>query len=219
MKKLILAAVFIFVLFFFIKNNFSYATNQVSQHCLGITGKFSALNWVGGSVMVGCDGDAGKYCKGQLATIKPGETYKLTKCSCPPYADGCIKFGKKLTLVNNSAGRPRVKVVEKISNKCTLTHKNNVCGTNGNVIDVDFKISCNVPTFTPTNTSTPTLTQTPTPTNTPTPTPTSTPTPTPTPTPISTLTPIPSSCPVPNPVTNIKITCPNCNNAPEGGNQ
>jgi hypothetical protein len=117
-------------------------------------------------MMVGCSGDNGKFCKGQIAEVKPGKKYTLTKCSCPPYASGCLVIGKNLKLKNDGPqNRPRVRVIgNKVPNKCVLTHKNNVCGTNGHAINVDFKVTCKK-----------------------------------------------EVCPVPNPVLNVKVTCPNCN--------
>lgn len=187
-KRLVLLSVFIFSFIFFlvvgINNNIANAANRVSNpRCLTITGEFNAKNWVGGPMMVGCGGDNGNFCKGQVASVKPGKKFTLTKCSCPPYANGCLVIGKKVVLKNDGPkNRPRAHVIgDRVPNKCVLTHKNNVCGTNGRSITVNFKVTCKAPT--PTDTPTPTVTNTPTPT---------------------------TICPIPEPVINVKITCPNC---------
>ena len=187
MKKIILSSVFIFILFLVFKNNFSLAANRVTDaRCLTITGTFTAKNWSGGPMMVGCGGDNGKVCKGDTASVKPGKKFTLTRCSCPPYANGCLVIGKKVVLKNDGPNkRPRARVIgDKVPAKCSISHKKNVCGVNGIAITVNFKVTCNAPR--PTDTPTTTITNTPTPTS--------------------------SVCPVPNPVLNIKITCPNCNN-------
>lgn len=185
MKKIILSSVFIFILFFVLKNNFSIAANRVTDaRCLTITGTFTGKNWSGGPMMVGCDGDNGKTCKGDVESVKPGKQFTLKHCSCPPYARGCLVIGKKVQLKNDGPnGRPRARIIgNKVPASCNIKHKENVCGVNGSVITVNFKVICNAPT--PTNTPTPTITNTPTPT--------------------------PSVCPKPSPVLNVKITCPNC---------
>ncbi len=148
MKKLILlftSFAFIVILVLGLKNNLVLAANKVSNsRCLTISGTFNAKNWSGGTMMVGCNGDNGRYCKGQIAEVKPGKSYNLTKCSCPPYASGCLVIGKKLVLKNDGPNkRPRVHVVgNKVPNKCELVNKKNVCGTNGHAINVDFKVTC-----------------------------------------------------------------------------
>jgi len=148
MKKLILfisSFAFIVILFLAFKNNLVLAATKVSNaRCLTISGTFNAKNWSGGTMMVGCNGDNGKFCKGQIAEVKPGKSYNLTKCSCPPYASGCLVIGKKLVLKNDGPNkRPRLHVVgNRVPNKCELIHKKNVCGTNGHAINVDFKVTC-----------------------------------------------------------------------------
>lgn len=190
MKKLLISLLVLFTLFFAYRLNSAQA-QLTNPACLGISGKFTAQNWTSGSVMVGCDGDAGQNCPGQLKTVYPGQSYSLTKCSCPPYSDGCLKVAKKLKLVKNSLGRPIVEVVgQRFPNSCQISNIKNICGTNGNVITGNFKISCSVPTSTPT------------PTPSPTPKPSVTPKPSPTPT--------PTICVGPSKVTNVKVTCPNC---------
>jgi hypothetical protein len=235
MKKIIFGLVFICLFFIFI-NNFSFAADNLSRVCLTIKGQFTATGWKGGSMMAGCSGDRGQYCKGQIVkNLKPGDKFVLTKCSCPPFADGCLKIGQKLELKKGSDGRPKiVNTPPHVPNKCTLTHTSNLCGSNGKTITANFKISCAAitptftltPTITPTRSVTPTFTLTPTitptrsvtPTKTPTPSISSTKTPTPsisstkTPTPSISPTITPSVCPIPSEVVNVQITCPNCNN-------
>lgn len=187
MKKILLFISVIILFIFLGKLNLANA-QLANPACLGITGKFTAQNWKGGPVMVGCNGDAGANCPGQLKKVYPNQSYTLTKCSCPPYADGCLKVAKELKLVKNSAGRPRVQVVGKrLPNSCTITKIANICGTNGNIIKGNFKISCNVA-------------QTPTPEFTGTPTPTTPPSNSPT----------PPICVEPDAVTNVRVSCPNC---------
>ncbi len=161
MKKLLF--LFVFILLFIFAHKLSFAANRVTdQRCLTITGKFTAKNWTGGPMMVGCNGDAGNVCKGQLQKVRPGQTFTLTKCSCPPFASGCLVIGKNLKLEKNNQGRPRVKVIgKKVPDKCTLTHKKNVCGVNSQAINANFNVKCNVPT--PTFTPTPSITSCPVP--------------------------------------------------------
>ena len=144
MKKALLTLVFIFIFFLGFKYS-SYAANRVTnQRCLTITGTFTAKNWVGGSMMVGCGGDNGKYCKGQIEKVKPGKKFTLSKCSCPPYASGCLVIGRNLKLKNDGPQkRPRVRVIgDRVPNKCKLDVKKNVCGRNGDVITGNFKVTC-----------------------------------------------------------------------------
>jgi len=144
MKKVLISFVFIFIFLFGITYS-SYAANRVTnQRCLTITGTFTAKNWVGGSMMVGCGGDNGKFCKGQVEKVKPGKKFTLTKCSCPPYANGCLVVGRNLKLKNDGPQkRPRVRVIgDRVPNKCTLDVKKNVCGRNGDVINGNFKVTC-----------------------------------------------------------------------------
>lgn len=179
--------------------------------CVGIQGKFTAENWKGGPIQVGCVGDDGgatnvssQKCTGQIIKdVRVGETFRLTKCSCWGGSKGCLKVGKELRLNPlNSQNRKTITVVKAIKdmpifkdNQCRQTDISRTCGANGAHIAGNFKITCSVPPSTvPTNS----------------PVPTRNPSHTPTPTPIPSLTPAPSECPGPEKVTNITINCPNC---------
>lgn len=200
MKKLIL---FIFLILIgvtaFINQpkKISAAKEPVRSNCLLIKGTFRATNWSGGDVMVGCAGDTGlppnnpRSCSGEVKTVRPGQSYRLTKCSCFGGYGGCLTIAKKLHLTAKPVNkRWQIVVDKKLSdvagfNKCTLNW-NKVCGTNGQKISQNFKISCRVPK----------------------------PSATPTPTPRPTITPGPSECPVPPAVVNVKVVCPNCQATP-----
>ena len=80
-----------------------------------------------------------------------------------------------------------------------------------NVCVKDSESPTDTPTPQPSNTPTPEASSTPTPSRSPTPesTPTNTPTPTNSPTP--TITPSPTTCPFPNAVTDVTVSCENCN--------
>lgn len=170
--------------------------------CVGIEGKFSAnRTWSGGPIQVGCVGDNGlatkdpsQKCTGEVQTVRPGQKFRLTKCSCWGSNKGCLKIGKELKLEPlNENQRRTITVVKRIdeipaytSKRCRITKTGDLCGINGQNITGNIKISCAVPSPTPrpTNTPTPKVSKTPTPSIT--------------------------SCPGPEKVTNIKITCPNC---------
>lgn len=166
--------------------------------CVGIQGKFVATNWKGGPIQVGCVGDDGgatsnpaQRCTGQvIKDVRPGETFKLTKCSCWGSNKGCLKVGKELKLNPlNSNNRRTITVVKSIkdiayfkSNSCTINSAriSNYCGANGaHLLDKNIRITCQVP-----------------PSSVPTRNPSQTPT--------------PSVCVGPEPVANVKVTCPNC---------
>lgn len=196
-----------------------------NPYCVGMSGKFTATNWPGGSIMVACAGDSGSGgCRGEIATIKPGESFDFDNCTCPPYTSesifgrsGCVVIGKSLKITQLSNGNRPVQGSTSLPPGCKLNKSQPIaCGVNGDVIKAPFSITCTAPSPTPTKvpTLTPTKVPTPTPTKVPTPTPTKIPTPTPTnvptPTPTVTPTPTPYSCPVPTVVPNIHITCPNC---------
>lgn len=177
--------------------------------CVGIDGKFSANStWTGGSIQIGCVGDNGlatddpsQRCTGEVQTVRPGQQFRLTKCSCWGSNKGCLKIGKELRLEPLQDGKRRITVVKRIdempafiNNSCRINKTGDMCGTNGQHITGNVKITCAVPTPTPKPSSTPT------------PKPSSTPTPKPSPG----ITPTPPICVGPDKVTNVKVTCPNC---------
>lgn len=197
----------IFVSLFLVIGSEALAKDPYRPLCVGIDGKFIAKNWKGGPIQVGCVGDDGgatnissQKCTGQVITnIKPGDTFRLTKCSCWGGNKGCLKVGKELKLNPlNSNNRKTITVVKKIqdtaafkNNSCTINSDriNKVCGANGARIEGNIRITCASPV-------------TPTPTRRITPTPTRSVSPTPEPS--------PSICPIPKKVTNVKVTCPDC---------
>lgn len=144
MRKIVISFVFIFIFLLGFVYSSNAANRVTNQRCLTITGTFTAKNWVGGTMMVGCGGDNGNFCKGQVEKVKPGKKFTLTKCSCPPYANGCLVVGRNLKLKNDGPqNRPRVRVIgDRVPNKCTLDVKKNVCGRNGDVITGNFKVTC-----------------------------------------------------------------------------
>jgi len=128
MKKIIKLNLLIFLGFLFFLIFPGSVNAQNLSNCLTIKGKFTATNWTGGSVTVSCQGDSGPSgCTGESQTVQPGGSYELKKCSCPPYADGCLK-------------------VQGTPNACSLSDISKYCGTNKNKITGDFQISCPAPT-------------------------------------------------------------------------
>lgn len=199
-------------IFLFLNQSVAEALDPYRPLCVGIQGKFTAnSSWKGGAIQVGCVGDDGgatndasQKCTGQIIkNVVPGETFRLTKCSCWGGNKGCLKVGKELRLNPlNSNNRRTITVVKKIqdvpafkNNQCTLNSAqiNNSCGANGAHITGNVKIRCQVPS---------------------TPTPTRKISPSPTPpvsgTPAPSISPSPSICPIPKKVINVKVTCPNC---------
>lgn len=167
--------------------------------CVGIDGKFIANNkWKGGPIQVGCAGDNGRAtpiqsqkCVGEVQTVNPGKTFRLTKCSCFGSNKGCLVVGKELRREPLKNGKRKITVVKKIqdmpafkNNSCRINKTNNICGSNGKHIKGNIRINCNPVTPTPS--------------------------PSPTPSPTPSVSPTPSICPVPKKVTNVKVTCPNC---------
>lgn len=197
----ILVAVFISGLFIAFTSDV-LALDPYRSRCVGIQGTFTATNWSGGAIQVGCDGDDGlavtdpaEKCTGEIQTVRPGQTYRLTKCSCFGSDKGCLVKGKELRLEPLVNGKRNVTIVRRIAdmnvfinNSCTVNRTADVCGSNGQHITGNIRISC------PTTTSVVT-------------TPPYTPAP-----PQSLVTPNPSFCPVPDQVANVRITCPNCGN-------
>ncbi|KKQ35272.1 MAG: hypothetical protein US51_C0010G0005 [Microgenomates group bacterium GW2011_GWA2_37_6] len=196
--KALIILLFTAIFLFFGKNIVEAKFAPYRQLCVGIQGKFTANNkWKGGAIQVGCAGDSGatapnqsQACVGEVQTVRPGQTFRLTKCSCFGSNKGCLKVGKVLKKEPLKNGKRKITVVKRIqdmpafkSNNCSINKTSNICGSNGKHIKGNVKIRCTPPTS-------------------PTPTPSLTLTPTPTPT--------PSVCPVPKKVTNIKVSCPNC---------
>jgi hypothetical protein len=224
MKKfqVILLIFFIGVLIYLGTLDSFAAFNPYRPRCVGIQGTFTANStWTGGSIQVGCAGDDGlavsdpaQRCTGEVLTVRPGQTYRLTKCSCFGSDKGCLRIGKTLKLEPLVNGKRKITVVTSLNqvsaftqNSCRATDVSNVCGTNGQHITGNIRIICQVPSSTPTRIPTPTtrlLSTTPSPTRIPTPTAriiTSTPTPTRTPTRIPTPTArIITSTPTPTPI-------------------
>ncbi len=204
----VLTLLFLFGFFLFLGNGIADAKKApYRQLCLGIDGKFVANNkWKGGAIQVGCAGDNGRTapnqsqaCTGEVQTVRPGQSFRLTKCSCFGSNKGCLKVGKELRLEPLRNGKRLITVVKKIqdipafkNNKCRINNTNNICGSNGKHIKGNIKITCSpitpIPSRRPTPTGNPTVTPTPSPS----------------------VSPTPSICPVPKKVTNVKVTCPNC---------
>ncbi len=178
----------------------AFNPNPYRPLCVGIQGKFTANStWKGGYITVGCAGDDGgaapnqsQACTGETQKVYPGERFRLTKCSCFGSDKGCLKIGKELTLLPlNSDNKKLIRVDRRIdempaftNNSCRINKSGDLCGSNGQHITGFVKITCAVPTSTPTKTPTPTRNPS--------------------------LTPTPGICPKPDTVTNVKVTCPNC---------
>lgn len=102
----------------------TYAQN--TANCLKMDVNIQATNWPGGAVNVSCAGDNGPSgCVGSTASGSPGQTVTLDKCSCPPYADGCLQ-----------ASFPA---------QCNEVFSGPRCGTNGNVINPTITLNCPAP--------------------------------------------------------------------------
>lgn len=98
---------------------------QNTANCLKMDVKIEASNWPGGTVNVWCAGDTGQNCTGSNKSGTPGETVQLDRCSCPPYADGCLE-----------ASFPA---------QCTEVISGPRCGTNGNTINPTITVNCPAP--------------------------------------------------------------------------
>lgn len=197
MNKLIFGFAFILLSLLFFK--VIPGTALANARCITFKVKVTASHWPGGGLQIGCPGDRGPQCVGQIKDIRPGQKeVVLGKCSCFPNQNGCLTLGKKLKFGPMQNGKKKIVVVTKIPAKCTLTNTKKFCGSNGQHKKANYKLVCTKDVVTPTNTPTPTPEeQTPTPT--------------------------PGICPAPKTVTNVKVTCPNCFSGneptptPEGG--
>lgn len=203
MKKILIVFIFLFGSVFFLRN--FVPPVFANPRCITFKVKVTAKNWPGGKLQIGCPGDRGPQCIGEIKNIRVGQANPvvLDRCSCFPKDNGCVVLGKKLEFVAQPNGKKKVIVDKPIPAKCEYVSKKKFCGTNGDVLKANFKLTCErKPTPTPTRgpSSTPRPTRRPTPT--PTPRPSVTPSPTPTPT--------PPICAAPKKVTNVKVTCPNC---------
>lgn len=205
---MLIRAIFLFIIFGIISvistSEVLAALDPYRSRCVGIQGKFTANStWTGGAIQVGCGGDDGlavsdpsQRCTGEVQTVRPGQTYRLTKCSCFGTDKGCLKKGKKIKLEPLINGKRRITIVTRIAdmptftqNSCTVTRTANVCGTNGQHISGNIRIRCQVPTLTPVQSPTPLISTIPSPG----------------------ISPPLNFCPVPEKVENVIITCPNCN--------
>ena len=188
MKKIIALFIFLFTSLIFATNAPSAFANP---KCITFKVKVTAKNWPGGKLQIGCSGDRGPQCIGEIKDIRVGQASPvvLNKCSCFPNDNGCVVLGKKLKLVAQPNGRKKVEVVQSIPNKCEYLSKNKFYGTNGQTKKPTFRLTCERRL---------------------TPTPTPRPSGSPTPTPTLTITPTPTICVGPKKVTNVKVTCPNC---------
>ena len=209
--QLVILFVFVVGLAFVVSNDALAALDPYRSRCVGIQGKFTATNWSGGPIQVGCGGDDGlavsdpsQKCTGEIQTIRPGETYRLTKCSCFGTDKGCLKKGKELKFLPVDVnGYKKVRIVSRIAdmnvfknNSCTVTKTANVCGSNGQRISKNIVIACEAKSLVTTSTPAP---------------PEAITSPTPTPTLPPGVSPTPPYCPLPTKVENVKIDCPNCN--------
>jgi len=141
--------------------------------CVGIQGKFIANStWKGGAIQVGCGGDDGgrlpqsrraaEACLGEVQIVQPGKPFRLTMCSCFGSDKGCLKIGKDLKREPLNADKRRTITVVKridempqfINNNCTRKRTGEVCGSNGERIEANIVIKCEVPTKTATPTPT-----------------------------------------------------------------
>lgn len=157
-----------------------------NPHCITFKVKVKATNYPGGVLQIGCPGDRGNTCVGQIKEIRVGASKPviLGKCSCFPNDIGCLKIGKKLVLnPANGQGKKTITIKTPISAKCKVTSPK-MCGTNGDVVKGTIRLKCNKVT-TPPDTVTP-------------------------PTDTVTLTPGVSQCPVPETVPNVRVSCPTC---------
>lgn len=157
MKKILFLSlsVFFIAFLFFLKTPKAVFANP---HCINFIVKVTAKNWVGGKLQIGCPGDTGRFCKGEIKDIKPGgKTVKLGACSCFPNSNGCLTLGKKLKFAAVKNGKKRVVIVgDQLPKKCVLKTTKKFCSSNGKYPKASFKIVCTKAPITITDTVTPT---------------------------------------------------------------
>lgn len=202
MKKLIFLVVLIFILSISIVK-VSNAQPPASPKCLSFNVSYSADGY--GKIQIGCQGLNKPPCVGGIAEIRPGKTKTLGNCACPfnakdkfkDWADGCLYVAKELKVIKRaeSKNRPGVDVKTPIKSTCTInTDIFEKVVKNGTPVDGFYKsiegIACgknkdevDIPIRIECPAPPITITDTVTPT---------------------------ISCPVPEPITNVKIKCPNC---------
>lgn len=187
----IICFIFLFGILFYFTRYSVHALDPYRSLCVGIQGRFNAdSTWRGGSIQVGCAGDDGQAapsqsqaCPGEVQSIRPGQVYRLTKCSCFGSDRGCLKIGSELRLEPLKDGKRSITVVRKIediaafkNNSCSINRTGEICGSNGQQINANIKITCNQLISTKSVSSGASA----------------------------------SNCPTPSKVTNVRINCPNC---------
>lgn len=198
MKKLIFLLVLILILSISIVK-VSNAQPPVDPRCLSFNVSYSADNY--GKIQIGCQGLNAGPCVGGIVEIRPGKTKTLGNCACPQnnrgvdkgWADGCLYVAKELKVIKraDSKNRPGIGLKTPLPQTCTINANKFTRISSGfyktaenfcgkNKDEVDIPIRITCPG--------PSISVTATNTNTPTPT----------------------TCPIPQPVTNVKIKCPNC---------
>src|SRR5688572_9988655 len=121
MKLKFLALFFLISLFLVNINDVFAAQAPFRPDCVGIEGKFTARDWKGGAIQVGCAGDDGgnlppnspRRCDGEIKTVRPGQKFRLTQCSCFG-KKGCLVVGKELDKVKKPDGTKEIRVVKRI---------------------------------------------------------------------------------------------------------
>jgi hypothetical protein len=137
----------IFYLSFFAAIKPVYA--EKLPNCTELKGTIDGTSWPNGATIdVACDGQV-------QPNLKSGDQFDLNQCSCPPYADGCLKVGQNLSLTSPAIGDDglyHVQVVGdvwKVPNGCTLGDVSGFCSTNyiqpENVPSFTVPISCQQP--------------------------------------------------------------------------
>src|SRR3989344_395679 len=193
MKKLIFLVSLILILSISIVK-VSNAQPPADPRCLSFNVSYSADNY--GKIQIGCQGLNAGPCVGGIIEIRPGKTKTLGNCACPQnnrgvekgWADGCLYVAKELKPIKraDSKNRPGVDVKTAINSNCTVnTDKFEKVVKNGKAVDGFYKtidgVACGL---NKTEVDVPIRIECPGPSIT--------------------------SCPVPQPVTNVKIKCPNC---------